>query len=113
MSDRKLLEDAAKAAGYEVRWRESIGGFYFGLGSYTPQYWNPLTDDGDALRLAAKLGLTVAIDLTEGCTRIMNEYEGTILRHMHFDGGVERATRHAITRAAAAIGAQHSQAGEG
>lgn len=60
-SDRKLLESAAKAAGYECAWSDSREGFYFGLGSYTPQYWNPLSNDGDALRLAVKLGLDLCV----------------------------------------------------
>ena len=47
MTDRELLEAAAKAAGY-VHYHPGDG-FY--------QTWNPLTDDGDALRLAVKLGL--------------------------------------------------------
>ncbi len=62
MSDRELLELAAKAAGIEVRWREDDiyrGSFERRV---TPEpeapmskwlYWRPLTDDGDALRLAA------------------------------------------------------------
>ena len=53
-TDRELLMWAAKAAGIEcgiihgeIRIRCDAG--------WTP--WNPLTDDGDALRLAVKLGL--------------------------------------------------------
>lgn len=46
MSDRELLELAAKAAGR-------------GIADYLPgepdRCWNPLTDDGDALRLAVSL----------------------------------------------------------
>lgn len=41
MTDREMLELAAKAAGEESR--------------CGPRDWNPLEDDGDALRLAAKL----------------------------------------------------------
>lgn len=47
MKDRELLEMAAEAAGIEVRDMET--------GSYS--MWNPLNDDGDALRLAVKLGM--------------------------------------------------------
>jgi hypothetical protein len=64
MTDRELLELAAKAAGIEIAWHKWVidpkatGGCCFALvGTYT--YWNPLTDDGDALRLAVKLGLTI------------------------------------------------------
>ena len=55
MTDRELLELAAKAAGYELAdtkpdyplWVEGVG------------LWNPLTDDGNAFRLAVRLGMIV------------------------------------------------------
>ncbi len=57
MTDRELLELAAKAAGtYYVEgesWDENAG-------------WNPLDDDGDALRLAVKLGIAVQCHLHDG-----------------------------------------------
>jgi len=55
MTDKELLELAAKAAGIE--WPQKISDFsrqYDGVRS-----WNPLTDDGDALRLAVKLSLSI------------------------------------------------------
>ena len=57
MNDRELLELAAKAAGIEVEWSDITGCFWSDGDS-----WVPLTDDGDALRLAVKLGLCVRID---------------------------------------------------
>ncbi len=73
MKDRKLLELAAKAAGMKVApldgpWGPPDEGAWFynangGGGMFSidarPMRWNPLTDDGDALRLAVKLGLAV------------------------------------------------------
>jgi len=54
MTDRELLELAAKAAGIDVNCVSSDG-----VHSYdTDVIWNPLTDDGDAFRLAAILGLS-------------------------------------------------------
>lgn len=47
MTDRELLEAAAKAA----------GPMFVNLLSHDK--WNPLADDGDALRLAVKLGIMV------------------------------------------------------
>lgn len=44
---RRLLELAAKTAGFEAGW--------------VIQGWNPLQDDGDALRLAVKLQLGISI----------------------------------------------------
>lgn len=92
-TDRKLLEAAAKAAGYECAWSDSREGFYFGLGSYTPQYWNPLSNDGDALRLAVKLNL---LDEHAGFA-----YELAV--QMNACGDPCAATRRAIVRAAAAM----------
>lgn len=50
MTDRELLELAAKAAGYElVATKLGYPLWIAGKGE-----WNPLTDDGDALRLQVK-----------------------------------------------------------
>lgn len=67
MEDRELLELAAKAAGYEVIWCSWYGRFSgdvsgFRFGDSLGQIWNPLEDDGDALRLAINLKLDIAID---------------------------------------------------
>lgn len=56
MTDRELLELAAKAAGIEL-WKDVAGNFYTDPKSSV--IWNPLTDDGDALRLAVMLGIQV------------------------------------------------------
>jgi hypothetical protein len=56
-NSRSLLERAAKAAGIELEW-DSRGAFAYDRdagGSGKARIWNPLTDDGDALRLAVKL----------------------------------------------------------
>ena len=59
MTDRELLEMAAKAAGIEFdgEWSETDRMSFSGGG-----FWNPLTDDGDALRLAAKLKIGMIFD---------------------------------------------------
>lgn len=59
MTDRELLELAAKAAGYKYeKYVESEG---LWLNDSCPDYgydwWNPLDDDGDALRLAIDIGV--------------------------------------------------------
>ena len=111
MSDRALLEAAARAVGkHHQMWAEpgellaDKGGWVQFIGHGHASIWNPLTDDGDALRLAVKLDMTVDVDLEDGCTRILNKFDACLLRHMHHDGGPEAATRRAITRAAAAMG---------
>lgn len=61
MTDRELLELAAKAAGMETRIcraTEQLRARPHGSGDLFP-LWNPLTDDGDALRLAGKLRINI------------------------------------------------------
>ncbi len=86
MDDRELLELAAKAAGYNA--------FAGHAAQILDSGWNPLTDDGDALRLAVKLEL--GIDIVEAHTAVMSRDERVCV--------VDRCTRRAIVRAAAAIG---------
>lgn len=57
MTDKELIESAAKVAGItDGHWL----GDCFWVGAYDGGYeWNPLTDDGDALRLAVKLRIDI------------------------------------------------------
>jgi hypothetical protein len=89
MNDRELLEFAAKAAGFK---REDFvdGKSIIREVDGQPVYWNPLTDDGDALRLAVKLSLWEAVQ---------DGYQ-----HLDSDGDIGAATRRSIVRAAAKIG---------
>ena len=57
MTDRELLEAAAKAAGIE-RWYWSSGLMIVGPAT-REEPWNPLDDDGDALRLAVRLAIMI------------------------------------------------------
>ena len=107
MTDKELIELAAKAYGFgdpegNFVWTESeypLGSKTSGaLWNYmgwcdTAELWNPLTDDGDALRLAVKLNLLYGKVFARRVTE-------------HHEGGddVFAATRRAITRAAAQIG---------
>jgi hypothetical protein len=56
-TDNELLELAAEAAGIKLCWGSKPGKIECPalLGSTEWTWWNPLTDDGDALRLAVKL----------------------------------------------------------
>jgi hypothetical protein len=97
MTDRELLEDAAKAAGIEFGWIHDTPRIRAEMG-WTP--WNPLTDDGDALRLAVKLKMGVNFDgekVGANCGRGAVEV---------FGNDPYAATRRAIVRAAAEIGRQ-------
>ena len=112
MTDRELLKLAAQAAGIRIDKSETNGG---GVGNdgfcvtgdamldwHNNIRWNPLTDDGDALRLAVKLG--IRLEFADGwvvanaggvCAPQFSERTGS-------DAGT--ATRRAIVRAAAEIG---------
>lgn len=62
---RELLELAAKAAGAEMtgmRGQEPLYGMPKDMPDGSTEYtqWNPIDSDGDALRLAVKLGLAVS-----------------------------------------------------
>jgi hypothetical protein len=106
MTDKELLELAAKAAGIELLWEcdipQRIEMFRGHLANY--ENWNPLTNDGDALRLAVKLRIIVTFSAATGrycvigCQRLgpdSIEEEGN---------DAYAATRRAIVRAAAEIG---------
>lgn len=78
MIDRELLELAAKAAGYKVAFDDGMSatfddGIYYTIdrgypeaNRYGSKWWNPLMDDGDALRLAVKLNLHLKAHQSEG-----------------------------------------------
>lgn len=96
-TDRELLELAAKAAGIDIGFISGLP--HTGIGSYMPEYWNPLIDDGDALRLAVKLGMCLDLQGTRSIATVRQD--GWQQPH---DGEPDAATRRAIVRAAAAIG---------
>jgi hypothetical protein len=106
MTDKELLKDAAKAAGFEVVFygNECVG---VGISDCKRDWpWNPLTDDGDALRLAVKLKMP--INVTNEIARcIWGSFgNGERCDEWHSNNGDDpyAATRRAITRAAAEIG---------
>lgn len=106
MEDRELLELAAKAAGVKIDKSNHNGGGYGNNGFdiagnavldwHNGVKWNPLTDDGDALRLAVKLKLDIAID---DYVQVSWWSEPGSLQWVN-----EECCRRAIVRAAAEIG---------
>jgi hypothetical protein len=112
-TDQELLQMAAKALDNpKIRWNGAIWCNCERMnpadarGNRYPSEWNPLTDDGDALRLAAKVGLTIEV------------FHGRTIAKTHFSKGAQfsfvvadekgkdvlAVTRRAIVRAAAEIG---------
>ena len=100
MTDNELLQLAAKAAGIEV---DEDGSPFLRIVSEEfgncCDDWNPLTDDGDALRLAVKLQMVVGIYPTK--TNVTAD--GVFLEEFHGNDPFS-ATRRAIVRAAAELG---------
>jgi len=106
-TDRDLLEAAAQAAGMSwLNWTPGAAPLVPAEHRAVPDRgcWHPLTDDGDALRLAVKL----QIQITPGT---YNKDEFTAFRaaggeaHEHWSTMQDEyaATRRAIVRAAAAM----------
>lgn len=106
MNDRELLKAAAKAAGVPLRWPHDPATYERVDGvpprrTDTWESWSPLTDDGDALRLAVKLRIDLSIWPEKACVQSVG---GVLLEHPIFENGDPyAATRRAIVRAAAAI----------
>jgi hypothetical protein len=109
---RELLELAAKAAGLKIDKSPDNGG---GIGNdgfdmlgnvvldwHNGVTWNPLTDDGDALRLTVKLRLGVLHNPMG--VAVYGPHGPEPLAHEQYGDDPNAATRRAITRAAAAIG---------
>lgn len=104
MTDRKLLEAAANAAGLAVGWRDSVQCLCYSGSPYNVA-WNPLAEDGDAFRLAVDLNFAVEVSretgtvyVGGGCASVTESVpEGST------DAAWRDATRRAIVRAAAAV----------
>lgn len=99
MNDRELLELAAKAAGIKIVGENNDGlcAEAFGCAVY---YWRPLTDDGDAFRLA----VTLNIAFTPFKAYAAAQKAGHQMVTEPIGGSLLVATRRAIVRAAAEIG---------
>lgn len=102
MNDRELLEMAAKAIGLmpDEDTLELPGGMpAFWVDNPEPHWWNPLLDDGDALRLAVSLSLVI----NNRHNTVLVEDMGGIQFWQKHEGDELEATRRAIVRAAAEI----------
>lgn len=105
-TDKELLELAAKAAGIVRGYHKFISNgkpelcYIIEKGRYSTA-WNPLTDDGDAFRLAVKLKVDVIPEWGDSCVCVIGGGD-------HFEESQKpdefAAMRRAIVRAAAAIG---------
>lgn len=104
MSDKELLERAAKVAGipiYEWRERETDNTLHGARADSEEAtvYWSPLTDDGDALRLAVVMEMRITI--WPAGAEVNGGTAGAVFVRSDDVGGLLAATRRAIVRAAA------------
>lgn len=105
MDDRELLELAAEAAGVD-----HPGGDHCAHGPAlwdckAMRWWRPLTDDGDALRLAVKLGISIHPPSARVAAAYSQGFQVNAQAKVYPVGGDDcAATRRAIVLAAAAIG---------
>jgi hypothetical protein len=97
MTDRELLELAAKAEGHDVAFDE-VSGLTL-LDANSGVLWNPLHNDGDALRLAVKLRMNIVFG--GNYVIVDNNVQAPTINNAD---DPQAATRRAITRAAAEIG---------
>lgn len=110
-TDRELLEAAAKAAGIVGEYycgalnEEWVDGIVYIRKDFCQCVWNPITDDGDALRLAVKVGIIVAPPAYNGGWEATASAKADETSWKdETSGSHEEATRRAIVRAAAEIG---------
>lgn len=103
MNDRELLELAAKAADINIEYWHTTGTPMFRNAKGLAEFWNPLTDDGDALRLAVKLSIRFAcmFGFAHAWTGLRECREAEV-------SDPYAASRRAIVRAAAELGKTRS-----
>lgn len=118
MTDRELLELAAKAAGLEIikhsqEDRDKAGYGHVGLyvkdqnSIYASTGWNPLANDDDALRLAVSCYMTICADGVATVSACIGYgHDRVMVTQAVSECGNDKviATRRAIVRAAAEIG---------
>jgi len=112
MTDRELLELAAKAAGFIYKIVDNVLYVQRKRNPKDDWYgWNPLTDDGDALRLAVKLNLFIFHSWTYAkgedipyANVVVDNAEQKVPSGEIKGNDPYAATRRAIVRAAAEIG---------
>ena len=105
MTDSELIDLAAKGA--RINLKKDLSGVWRNCTRMPPGFcifdakpWNPITDDGDALRLAVKLEMK--INVSQGNVQVRFK-ENTPMVFVRTGIDTYEATRLAITRAAAEI----------
>jgi hypothetical protein len=111
-TDRELLELAAQAAGVDVIFSHLGMAFHAAPGVDYSRRWNPIGDDGDALRLAVKLAslnkgaffeITISAMYDGRGHASAGFYSRDNPSESEFRADLGEATRRAIVRAAASL----------
>ncbi len=100
MTDRELIERAARAAGITGEYLDGLGFIPIDANGARGAWWNPLEEDGDALRLMVTCQLDVFVRAGRWTEAVAPM--GAPAKVLH-DGDALAATRRAITMAAAQI----------
>lgn len=109
VAEINLLTLAAAAAGVKIKWAQiAHTGEFFSLG------WNPWLDDGDALRMAVAVGLSIEVHFDESqplpWLRVVYRFQNKFGRNEElweqvlpdeYNANKAAATRRAIVKAAA------------
>lgn len=108
MTKDETLKLAAKAAGLRFAINGDDLPGYVAVAGDGWTHWNPLTDDGDALRLAVKLNIDFYLGNDDGAATFAGYFIGTVQKFAIVQHGIDpyAATRRAIVRAAAELGIQ-------
>ena len=124
MTDREMLELAARAAGIKGKVINAEGlGAWIPMPGASSAVWNPLDDDGDALRLVVKLGLHITqypiydepkhSAIAKKSARLLDDTCVDMCVGIEVYGSDPyAATRRAIVRAAAEIGRQMEESND-
>lgn len=115
MNDRELLELAAKAAGLDIKYKDDIRTSIigkFGIVEHKRRdvffveckEWNPLIDDGDALRLSSLLSIDILHRYVGGQRVEAIAPSGSLIVEMCDFETRNKSARIAIVKSAAEIG---------
>lgn len=116
MNDCELLEMAAKAAGVSAYWSTDgtiqarplfVVSVISAIGAMPyEEEWNPLKNDGDALRLAVTLNIGISIPVWKDNRIDVITFRDSRVNVIEKGNDAMAATRRAIVRAAAMTAAQ-------
>lgn len=111
MITREQLELAALAAGHTIGWGEETPcqphvAYIWNADSKTSRWWRPHLDDGDAARLAVRLGMEIEHPLRKIVARSGEHAAWAVCQHDGTEPDKLRAWREAVVLCAAAVGAK-------